>query len=463
MSRFDVESAIPNPEGPAAMTAPIVRFAPSPTGRLHVGNVRTALVNWLFSQGQGGQFVLRIDDTDLERSTKENEAILKEDLTWLGLVWADTFNQSERFGIYDEAAAKLRALGLLYPCYETAEELDVKRKIAQSRGRPPVYDRASLTLSADERAKLEASGLKPHWRFKLSGARVEWNDLVRGPQSIDTSSVSDPVLIREDGSYLYTLPSVVDDIDAGITHVVRGEDHVTNSGAQIEIFMALGGKAPEMAHMPLLVGADGSALSKRIGSLSVGELRAQGIEAMAICSHLAKLGTSDNIEPRSTLAELAAEFSFSKIGRAPARFDEADLENLNAALVHAMPFAEAQARLAAIDPRAENEAFWLAVRENCARVSDAGNWVEIIFGQTEPQVADEDREFIAGAGAHLPAGELTATSWSDWTNALKAATGRKGKTLFKPLRMALTGREHGPDMGAVLPLIGRAKVLERLG
>jgi glutamyl-tRNA synthetase len=463
LSRFDVESAIPNPEGPAAMTAPIVRFAPSPTGRLHVGNVRTALVNWLFSQGQGGQFVLRIDDTDLERSTKENEAILKEDLTWLGLVWADTFNQSERFGIYDEAAAKLRALGLLYPCYETAEELDVKRKIAQSRGRPPVYDRASLTLSADERAKLEASGLKPHWRFKLSGARVEWNDLVRGPQSIDTSSVSDPVLIREDGSYLYTLPSVVDDIDAGITHVVRGEDHVTNSGAQIEIFMALGGKAPEMAHMPLLVGADGSALSKRIGSLSVGELRAQGIEAMAICSHLAKLGTSDNIEPRSTLAELAAEFSFSKIGRAPARFDEADLENLNAALVHAMPFAEAQARLAAIDPRAENEAFWLAVRENCARVSDAGNWVEIIFGQTEPQVADEDREFIAGAGTHLPAGELTATSWSDWTNALKAATGRKGKTLFKPLRLALTGREHGPDMGAVLPLIGRAKVLERLG
>jgi glutamyl-tRNA synthetase len=271
------------------------------------------------------------------------------------------------------------------------------------------------------------------------------------------------VLIREDGSYLYTLPSVVDDIDAGITHVVRGEDHVTNSGAQIEIFMALGGKAPEMAHMPLLVGADGSALSKRIGSLSVGELRAQGIEAMAICSHLAKLGTSDNIEPRSTLAELAAEFSFSKIGRAPARFDEADLENLNAALVHAMPFAEAQARLAAIDPRAENEAFWLAVRENCARVSDAGNWVEIIFGQTEPQVADEDREFIAGAGTHLPAGELTATSWSDWTNALKAATGRKGKTLFKPLRLALTGREHGPDMGAVLPLIGRAKVLERLG
>ncbi len=463
MSRFDVESAFPSPEGPAAMTAPIVRFAPSPTGRLHVGNVRTALVNWLFSQGQGGHFILRIDDTDLERSTKENEAILKEDLTWLGLVWADTFNQSERVGIYDEAADKLRDMGLLYPAYETAEELDVKRKIAQSRGRPPVYDRAALNLTAEERAKLEASGLKPHWRFKLSGERVEWNDLVRGPQSIDTSSVSDPVLIREDGSYLYTLPSVVDDIEAGITHVVRGEDHVTNSGAQIEIFMALGGKSPEMAHMPLLVGADGSALSKRIGSLSVGELRAQGIEAMAICSHLAKLGTSDNIEPLNTLAELAAEFSFSKIGRAPARFDEADLESLNAALVHAMPFAEAQARLKAIDPRAENEAFWLAVRENCARVSDAKNWVEVIFGAASPEVASEDKDFIAAAGAHLPSGELTGASWSVWTNALKTATGRKGRGLFMPLRKALTGMEHGPDMGAVLPLIGRAKVLERLG
>ncbi|MBA3067301.1 MAG: glutamate--tRNA ligase [Hyphomonas sp.] len=445
------------------MTAPVVRFAPSPTGRLHVGNVRTALVNWLFARREGGKFILRIDDTDLERSTQENEDILKEDLTWLGLTWAATFKQSDRFGIYDEAAAKLRALGLLYPAYETAEELDVKRKIAQSRGRPPVYDRAALSLTDADRAKLEASGVRPHWRFKLSGERVEWNDLVRGPQSIDTSSVSDPVLIREDGSYLYTLPSVVDDIEAGITHVVRGEDHVTNSGAQIEIFMALGGKAPEMAHMPLLVGADGSALSKRIGSLSVGQLRDQGIEAMAICSHLAKLGTSDNIEPRNSLDQLAEEFAFSKIGRAPARFDEADLENLNAVLVHALPFAAVQDRLAALDPRADNEAFWLAVRENCARVSSARPWTEIIFGRIAPDIAAEDKDFIAGAGAHLPAGELTGASWGEWTNTLKAATGRKGKGLFMPLRKALTGMEHGPEMAAVLPLIGRARVLERLG
>ncbi|MGA1342371.1 MAG: glutamate--tRNA ligase [Hyphomonas sp.] len=445
------------------MTEPVVRFAPSPTGRLHVGNVRTALVNWLFASGQGGKFILRIDDTDLERSTKENEAILKQDLTWLGLSWAETFNQSERFSLYDQAADRLRAMGLLYPAYETAEELDVKRKIAQSRGRPPVYDRAALKLTADERKKLEASGLKPHWRFRLSGQRVEWNDLVRGPQSIDTSSVSDPVLIREDGSYLYTLPSVVDDIEAGITHVVRGEDHVTNSGAQIEIFMALGGRAPEMAHMPLLVGADGSTLSKRIGSLSVGQLRDQGIEAMAICSHLAKLGTSDNIEPRATLSALAAEFSFSKIGRAPARFDEADLENLNAALVHTLPFEAVSDRLRALDPRMQNEAFWLAVRENCARVSAAKPWAEIIYGKIAPVVAGEDRDFIAAAAASLPAGEMTVASWAEWTNALKGATGRKGKGLFMPLRKALTGLEHGPEMSAVLPLVGRTRILERLG
>lgn len=445
------------------MTRPIVRFAPSPTGKLHVGNVRTALINWLFSRGQQGKFILRIDDTDIERSTKENENALKADLKWLGLSWDDTFNQSDRFANYDAAADKLRAAGLLYPCYETAEELDVKRKIAQSRGRPPVYDRAALNLTAEDRARFETEGRKPHWRFKLSGERVEWNDLVRGPQSIDTSSVSDPILIREDGSYLYTLPSVVDDIEAGITHVVRGEDHVTNSGAQIEIFLALGGKAPDMAHTPLLVGADGNALSKRIGSLSMGELRARGYEPMAICSHLAKLGTSDNIEARATLEQLCEEFSFSKIGRAPARFDDNDLDALNAALVHAMPFEAVRERLRGIDARAASEAFWLAIRENCTFVSDAASWVEILLGHVTPVIAEEDREFIAGAAAHLPSGDLATESWSAWTNALKTATGRKGRGLFMPLRKALTGMEHGPDMSALLPLIGREKVLQRLG
>jgi len=444
------------------MTAPIVRFAPSPTGRLHVGNVRTALINWLFAKGQQGKFILRIDDTDTERSTQEYEDGIRTDLAWLGLTWDDSFSQSDRFAEYDAAADKLREMGLLYPCYETADELDRKRKIALSRGRPPVYDRAALALSDDDKAKLEAEGRSPHWRFKLSGERIEWNDLVRGPQSIDTSSLSDPILIREDGSYLYTLPSVVDDIEAKITHVVRGEDHVTNSGAQIEIFKALGGTAPDMAHTPLLIGADGQGLSKRLGSLSMGELRAQGYEPMAVCSLLAKIGTSDNVEARESLDQLVAEFDFGKIGRAPARFDEAELLSLNAAILHGLPFEAVKGRLAAVDPRAADEAFWSVVRENCSLLPEVARWVETVFGDVTSLVDAEDKEFIATAAKLLPEGELTGDSWSAWANAVKAETGRKGRGLFMPLRKALTGQEHGPDMSALLPLIGRERAMARL-
>ncbi|MEH6744368.1 glutamate--tRNA ligase [Hyphomonas sp.] len=444
------------------MTAPIVRFAPSPTGRLHVGNVRTALINWLFAKGQQGKFILRIDDTDTERSTQEYEDGIRTDLTWLGLVWDDTFSQSKRFAEYDAAADKLREMGLLYPCYETADELDRKRKIALSRGRPPVYDRAALELSDEDKAKLEAEGRTPHWRFKLSGGRVEWTDLVRGDQSIDTASLSDPILIREDGSYLYTLPSVVDDIEAKITHVVRGEDHVTNSGAQIEIFKALGGTAPDMAHTPLLIGADGQGLSKRLGSLSMGELRAQGYEPMAVSSLLAKIGTSDNVEARETLDQLVAEFDFGKIGRAPARFDEAELLSLNAAILHGLPFDAVKDRLADVDPRAADEAFWTVVRENCSLLPDVASWVETVFGEITPLVDAEDKDFVATAATLLPEGDLTGESWSQWANAVKAETGRKGRGLFMTLRKALTGQEHGPDMGALLPLIGRDRALERL-
>ena len=444
------------------MTAPIVRFAPSPTGRLHVGNVRTALINWLFAKGQQGKFILRIDDTDTERSTQEYEDGIRTDLTWLGLVWDDSFSQSKRFAEYDAAADTLREMGLLYPCYETADELDRKRKIALSRGRPPVYDRAALELSDEDKAKLEAEGRTPHWRFKLSGGRVEWTDLVRGDQSIDTASLSDPILIREDGSYLYTLPSVVDDIEAKITHVVRGEDHVTNSGAQIEIFKALGGTAPDMAHTPLLIGADGQGLSKRLGSLSMGELRAQGYEPMAVSSLLAKIGTSDNVEARETLGQLVAEFDFGKIGRAPARFDETELLSLNAAILHGLPFEAVKDRLADVDPRAADEAFWTVVRENCSLLPDVAAWVETVFGEITPLVDAEDKDFVATAATLLPEGDLTGESWSQWANAVKAETGRKGRGLFMTLRKALTGQEHGPDMGALLPLIGRERALKRL-
>ena len=444
------------------MTKPVVRFAPSPTGNLHVGNVRTALINWLFAAGQGGTFILRIDDTDLERSTAEYEQGIRDDLTWLGLTWGDTFKQSEKFAQYDAAADKLREMGLLYACYETADELDRQRKLQRARGKPPIYNRAGLALTEEEKAAYEAEGRKPHWRFKLSGDRVQWNDLVRGEQTIDTSSLSDPVLIRADGSYLYTLPSCVDDIDAGITHVVRGEDHVTNSGAQIEIFKALGGHAPDMAHTPLLVGADGASLSKRLGSLGMGELRARGVEPLAICSLLAKLGTSDNVEIRESLTHLADEFDFAKIGRAPARFDETDLMNLNAALTHAMPFEEAKDRLSAIDPNAASEAFWTLVRENCQTVEDAARFVPVAFGDIEPLIEDEDRDFISTAATLLPEGEITADTWGAWTGVLKEQTGRKGKGLFMPLRKALTGMERGPSVGDMLQLMGRDRALKRL-
>ncbi|MEM6899069.1 MAG: glutamate--tRNA ligase, partial [Pseudomonadota bacterium] len=389
-----------------------VRFAPSPTGKLHVGNVRTALINWLFAHEQNGRFILRVDDTDLERSTKENETGLKEDLQWLGLEWADTFNQSDRFDKYDAAADKLRELGLLYACYETADDLERKRKIALSRGRPPVYDRAALDLTEEDKAKLEAEGRKPHWRYKLSGDRVEWTDLVRGPQSIDTSSLSDPILIRGDGSYLYTLPSVVDDIEYSISHVVRGEDHVTNSGAQIEIFRALGGTSPEMAHTPLLVGADGSALSKRLGSLSMDQLRANGIDPMAICSLLAKIGTSDNVEARPSLALLAQEFSFDKIGRAPARFDESELDGLNAQILRDKPFEVVQEALAEVDPRAaEDPRFWETVKANCDRLSDVSDWVAVVYGDVVPVIDSDDTEYIGEARSLMPETDFGEGAW----------------------------------------------------
>ncbi|OYX49010.1 MAG: glutamate--tRNA ligase [Alphaproteobacteria bacterium 32-64-14] len=442
-----------------------VRFAPSPTGKLHVGNIRTALVNWLFAKGRNGVFVLRIDDTDLERSTKENEDGIRTDLTWLGMTWDETFKQSEKFDRYTAAAEELKAKGLLYPCYETPEELERRKKIAQSRGKPPVYDRAALELTDADRKDLETQGRKPHWRFKLSGGRAEWVDLVRGQQSIDTASVSDPVLIREDGSFLYTMPSVVDDIDAKITHVIRGEDHVTNSGAQIEIFLALGAKPPEMAHMPLLIGADGQGLSKRLGSLSAQELRNSGFEPMAILSLLGKIGTSDPVEARDSLQQLALEFAFSKMGRAPARFDENELNGLNSHIVRGLDFASVQARLARLPygDKATPE-FWDAVRGNIVTVPDATLWLTVVYGGglTGPELDAVDQAFIGEAAKLFPAGDVTLETWKVWVDAVKAKTGRKGKGLFMPLRRVLTDQEHGPEMDRMLVLIGGDKARARL-
>lgn len=436
-----------------------LRFAPSPTGRLHVGNIITALRNWLFARQQGGEMLLRIDDTDLARSTKEFEAAIEADLQWLGLTWDLRANQSKRFAAYEKAADALRAAELLYACYETEEELDRKRKIAQATGKPPIYDRAALRYTDADIAKFKAEGRTPHWRYKLSGSRIEWDDLVRGHQSIDTASLSDPVLIRADGAFLYTLPSVVDDVEYKITHIVRGEDHVTNTGVQIEIFEALGATAPAFGHFPLLVGADGEALSKRLGSLGVSEFKEQGYEPMAILSVLAKIGTSDPVEARAAFADLAGEFSFSKIGRAPARFSEDELKRVNAQLLHMLSYSDAQPRLAARGADLGEE-FWLTVRANLSFFSDVDEWVRVVAGPIDPVIPDA--AFAQAAAGELPKGPYDHESWKAFVDAVKAKTGAKGKALFMPLRQALTGMDHGPEMAPLFALIGPERAKARL-
>lgn len=439
-----------------------VRFAPSPTGKLHVGNVRAALWNWLFARSRGGKFILRIDDTDRERSTKAYEDGIRADLAWLGLEWDETFKQSERFADYDEVSAALRAKGLLYACYESAEELERKRRLQRTRGLPPVYDRAAIGLTEAQKKAFEAEGRRPHWRFKLSQAPVRWNDLIRGETIVDTASVSDPVLIREDGMYLYTLPSCIDDIDCAITHVIRGEDHVTNAGVQIEIMRAVidvrgKGAVPEFAHHSLLIGADGQGLSKRLGSLSIESMRDSGLEPASITSLLAKLGTSEPVLPQPDINALAATFDFEKIGRAPARFDEAELLQLNAKILHEQPYAALASRLAAIGV---SEKLWEAVKGNIAKFAEAAAWKGVVEGAISPVI--ENPEFCEKAASLVPDDPMTEQSWDAFVNRVKAETGAKGRALFHPLRLALTGSEKGPEMAAIFPLIGAAKARARL-
>jgi glutamyl-tRNA synthetase len=436
----------------------IVRFAPSPTGLLHVGNARTAMLNYLFVRHAKGKFFLRIDDTDTERSKPEYEAAILEDLAWLGMTHDIFARQIERADAHARAAEALKASGHLYPAYESADELDRRRKRQIAMHKPPVYDRAALKLTSEDRAKLESEGRKPHWRFKLSQSKVKWHDSVRGDVEIDTAHLSDPVLIREDGRFLYTLPSVVDDVDYKITHVIRGEDHVTNTAAQIEIFEALGATVPHFAHFPLLVGVGGVALSKRIGSLSLREIREMGIEPLALASYLAKTGTSDAIELRPSLDVLAEEFSFDKIGRAPAHFDPAELDGLNAKLLHTMPYEAVADRLAQLG--IDIAALWDAVKPNLAKLSDAADLAALVTGTITPVI--EDAAFTAQAAELLPPEPWDEVTWSAWTKSITAATGKKGRDLFHPLRLALTARESGPEMKKLLPLMGREKVLARL-
>jgi len=446
------------------MTAPsnvIVRFAPSPTGRLHVGNARAALFNWLFAKKVGGKFMLRMDDTDDERSTAEFAAGIEADMAWLGLTHDIFARQSERLAAYEAAAAKLKADGRLYPAYETATELDRKRKRQMARGLPPVYDRAALKLTDEDRAALEAEGRKPHWRFKLEQVHTAFDDLIQGHVEVDGASLSDPVLIREDGRFLYTLPSVVDDIDFAVTHVIRGSDHITNTGVQIQLIRALGAEPPVYAHYSLLNGPEGKPLSKRedAARFSLAALREAGYEPMALNALLARLGTPDPVEPVLSLDVLAETFDMTRLGRADIRFDPADLARVNAAILHLTPYADAKPRLAALGCDL-GEDFWNAVRPNLALFAEAADWARVVEGPLAPVI--EDAAFATAAAAALPPEPWDEATWGLWTGAVKEVTGAKGKALFMPLRLALTGRPHGPELKNLLPLIGRKRADARL-
>ena len=443
--------------GDAPVPAVVTRFAPAPTGRLHAGNLRVAVLNALFARAARGRFILRLDDTDRARCTDEYARAIEDDLAWMGLVPDLVVRQSDRDALYEAAFERLRAAGRIYPAYETPEELEIRRKVLLGRGLPPVYERGALALTDADRAALEAEGRRPHWRFRLpdKGA-LAWDDRVRGPQSFDAATLSDPVVRRADGTWLYMLPSVVDDIDLHLTDVIRGEDHVTNTAVQIAMFEALGAPPPAFAHVALLVSAEGK-LSKRLGADGLDAVREAGIEPVTLAALLARIGTSDPVVPAAELDEVAAGLDLRHFGRAPARFDPEELEALNARVLHALPFAAVADRL----PAGMDETAWEAIRPNLDRLDQASEWWAVVTGPiATPAAATEDRAFLAQAADLL--GQQAGADWKALTAALGPATGRRGKSLFLPLRRALTGRDHGPDMAALLPLIGRDEAVARL-
>lgn len=436
-----------------------LRFAPSPTGYLHVGNARPALANFLYARRHGGEFLLRLDDTDLERSRPEYAVAIEQDLKWLGVEWSALVRQSDRLALYEQAAEKLKAGGCLYPCFESEEELKAKREAKQRRGQVPIYDRAMLKLTPEQRAQAEANGKRPYWRFLLSPRTIEWEDMVQGTRRVKLPTISDPVLIREDGSPLYTFTSVVDDLLMGITHVIRGEDHVTNTGVQIDIFEALSG-APvsvKFGHLPLLMDAEGGKLSKRIGGSSLRSLRQDGVEAEAVASYLARLGTSEDPEPMD-LERLAAGFDLSHFSKSAARFDGRQLLALNRRILHGLSYEQVRDRL----PSGADEAFWNAVRGNLDLLTEARAWWEVVAGEIVVPAQPEEAEFLTLARTLLPVEPWDVGTWGHWTEAVKIATGRKGRGLYHPLRLALTGEEQGPELRLLLPLMGMERVSYRL-
>ncbi len=443
------------------MTKVKTRFAPSPTGMMHIGNARTALITWLFARNAGGEMLLRIDDTDLERSEEKYEKAIEESLMWLGLNWDQKANQKNRMEIYTAKIEALKQAGRIYACYETAEELALKRKSQLSRGKPPIYDRGAIEMTNEQKAKYEAEGRKPHWRFKMEHKPIVWDDLIRGEVKFDGGDISDPVVIREDGSPLYHLCSVIDDVDFRITHVVRGEDHVSNTASHVQMFEALGAPVPSFAHLPLISDKDGGKLSKRIGSLSIIDLRDnEGLLPMAIVSLLARLGTSDPIEAFTDIKPLIENFSFSKFSRGTPKFDIEEMLRLNTKIVHGLSYEDVKPALSQLGIQGVDQDFWKAVQPNLTKISDIQEWHHVAKGPVSPVITDPD--YIEAALSLLPEGQWNVETWGAWTGAIKDKTGRKGKELFMPLRQALTGMDHGPDMAHMLLLIGPEKAVERL-
>lgn len=439
-----------------------LRFAPSPTGYLHVGNARTLLLNWLYAKKHGATFFLRFDDTDLERSRDDYADQIRKDLAWLGLTYDQEIRQSDRLPLYQQAAEKLKSLGRLYPCYETKEELDFKRKRQLAQGRPPLYDRAALRLSPETLEQYQKEGRLPHWRFKLEASTMTWHDLAHGPLSFKGEHLSDPILIRENGAPVFTLSGIVDDLDMGITHIIRGDDHITNTAIQLQIFEALGGKSSDvtLAHVPLLTGMQGEGLSKRLGSLSLKDLKEEGLEPLALLNYLSTLGMSEDIDIGLSLEGLAKTFDLSKLGRSAPKFSREDLDRVNAKVLHKMPFSFIKERLMALGFKDISEAFWETIKGNLSKLDDIALFGRICFSEITPTI--EDADYLKTAKEALPPEPWDHETWVKWTTRLKEETGRKGKALFMPLRQALTGEDHGPEMQSLLPFIGYDKALKRL-
>lgn len=433
-----------------------VRFAPSPTGLLHVGNVRIAILNYLFVKNQGGKFVLRIDDTDKERSTIESENLILEDLKWLGFKWDEFYKQSNHFSKYNEALEYLKSIGRVYPCYETKDELSLKRKIQASQGIPPVYDRASLQLSDEEKSDLEKKGVRKYWRFKLNDTEtIEWVDLVHGKISIPLNSVSDPIIIKPDGSYVYTFASVVDDINIGITHIIRGDDHITNTAAQIDMFRAISEKAPQFAHVPLLSSIDGQDVSKRTSSsLSMVNLRNTGMEPQAIINILSSLGTSNNVGYKNSLEDLIKEFSFEKMSLSSPKFNVRDVELLTKKIISEKSFDEIKSQIS----KQISEEFWEAIKGNINTLKEIDFWYEIFYGDISRCTENIDKNYLRQMLVTLS----PTADFDSWISELKNVSGKKGRDLFHPIRMILTNQEKGPELKKIFELLGYEKVKKRI-